>query len=351
MKLKKCPMCKMMVPAKVEVCPVCSTEYSKFQYFIINHLTKCILIILAAIMIYNSVVIILFNRKIRDYIDNPPEDIKVVENIKKEYKSLNFIQKYFVRESEIELVENSVINKDKLELVEDYTCKVTFGDGSRWGVYTGELYENQPDGSGVFSYYLDDGTFCTYDGEFKKGRMDGFGVMTFEDGGKYVGQFISGEIDGYASVYNPDGYMVKKGNFVSGKLNGIAAIYDDYGQEIYEGRFISDIPTESEYTASCIDVTFAELERDTQRYVNKNLKIKGVVTEIAIQEDMTVLYVMNIAGNRHKNICIEYIGNHGVNIRQGDNLTFYGYCSGYRQFVSSAGEIHGGMMIKTYYAK
>ena len=274
-----------------------------------------------------------------------------MENIKKEYQSLNFIQRYFVRESEIELVQSSVIDTDKMEFVEQYTCNIIFAEGSKWGSYTGELYENQPDGNGLFTYYLDDGSSCTYDGEFKNGRMEGFGMMTFEDGTKYVGQFASGILDGYASIYNPDGYMIKKGNFVSGKLNGIATIYDNYGQEIYEGRFISDVPTEGEYISSCIDATFAEIENDTERYVNKNVKIKGVVTEIAIQEDMTVLYVMNIAGNSHKNICIEYIGNHGMNIRQGDSLTFYGYCAGYRQFVSSSGANHGGMIIKTYYAK
>ena len=351
MKLKRCPMCKMMVPAKIDVCPVCNSEYTKFQYFIMNKLSKYILIVLAVIMAYNSIVIILFNRKIRDYVNNPPDSIRIVEKIKKEYESLNFIQRYFVRESEIEIIENSVIDEEKMMDVENYTCNIIFEDGSRVGNYSGQIYENQPDGRGVFTYYLDDGVLCTYDGEFEQGRIEGFGIMTFDDGRKYVGQFKYGELDGYAAVYNESGYMVKKGDFVSGRLNGIATIYDDYGQEIYEGRFIFDIPTEGEYISSCVEATFAQLEEDTEKYVNKNLQIRGVITEIAIQDDMTVLYVMNIAGNTHKNICIEYIGKNGVNIRQGDNLTFYGYCSGYRQFVSSTGENRGGMIIKTYYAK
>ncbi len=351
MKVKKCPMCRMMVPAKIKVCPVCKTEYTKFQYFIMNNMTRYILIILAVIMVYNSIVIIAFNRKIREYVNNPPKSISVVEKIKKEYKSLNFIQKHFVRESEIEIIEDSVIDRDKIVQVEDYVYKIVFEDGSKSGYYSGELYDNKPDGRGVFSYYLDDGTLCTYEGEFKKGIIEGFGTMTFEDGRKYVGEFVSGELDGYASVYNPDGYIVKRGNFVAGKLNGIAAIYDDYGQKIYEGRFISDTPAEGEYKSSCIETTFAQLEEDSESYVNKNLKIRGVVTEISIQDDMTVLYVMNIAGNSHKNICIEYIGNYRVNIRQGDSVTLYGYFSGYRQFISSTGKNHGGMMIKTYYVK
>ncbi len=351
MRLKKCPMCRMMVPEKIGSCPVCGTEYSKFQYFRINHLSKCILIFLALLILYNCIVIIVHNRRIRSYVDNPPENIAVVEELKKDYEKLNFIQKYFVRYSEIEIIENSVEDDSEIINVENYTCSILFTSGSRQGVYTGEMRDNLPDGNGTFVYYLDDGTLCTYDGEFEGGEITGFGVMAFGDGRKYVGEFKSGLIDGYGVVYNAQGYVVKKGEFLSNKLNGLATIYDDYGVEIYSGRFIFDVPSEREYKDSCEEATFAQIEANTEMYVNKNLKINGVVTEIAIQEDMTVMYVINIAGNKHKNICINYIGKNGVNIRQGDNLSFYGYCVGYRTFMSNSGEQHGGMIIKTYYAE
>lgn len=349
MKLKKCPMCKMRVPAMVDVCPVCETKYSKFQYFKINYLSKCILVLLAVFFVYNSVVIITYNRKIRSYINEPPKNIEQVEKLRNGYERLNFIQKYFVHSSEIEIIENSMIDEKDIVRVEGKSLSIYFEKGSREGTYSGEMYENMPDGKGMFTYYLDDGTICSYDGDFDDGTMTGFGIMTFSDGRKYAGEFKDGMLDGFAVMYNSDGYMIKKGKFVAGELNGIATIYDDYGLEIYSGRFISGIPTEREYKDSCQDATFAELEADADAYVNKNLCIKGVITDIAIQEDMTVMYIINIAGNSHKNVCIEYIGNRGQNIREGDSMEFYGYFAGYRSFINNNGQKNGGMIIKTYY--
>lgn len=349
MKLNKCPVCKVMIPEKSESCPICGTEYTKFQYFRMNNLSKCILIILTVLIVYNSVVIIHFNRTIRKYADEPPQNISVVEKLKNNYEKLNFIQKYFVRYSEIEMIEDSVMDETKVIDVENYNCSVRFVDGSRDGIYTGEMYEEVPDGNGSFSY-INEGSSITYNGEFTRGEITGFGTMLFEDGSRHVGFFEQGVLDGYGMWYNSDGKIVRKGEFISGKLNGVATIYDSLGVEIYTGRFIADIPTERAYKESCAETTFAQLESDTEAYINKNVKISGVITEIAIQEDMTVYYVMNIAGNTHKNICIEYIGNEKISIREGDKLSFYGYCSGYRQYMSSDGILNGGMIIKTYYA-
>ncbi len=348
MKLNKCPVCKMMIPEKSESCPICGTEYTKFQYFIMNNLSKCILIILVVLVVYNSAVIIHFNRTIRKYVDEIPQDISVVEKLKDDYNKLNFIQKYFVRDSEIEMIENSIVDETKVIDVKNHNCSVRFADGSREGIYTGEMYDEVPEGNGSFSYVIE-GRHITYNGEFTKGEITGFGTMLFKDGSRHVGFFEQGVLDGYGMWYNSNGKIIKKGEFISGRLNGIGTIYDSLGVEIYSGRFISDIPAERTYKESCTETTFAQLEANIEKYINKNVIISGVITEIAIQEDMTVYYIMNIAGNSNKNICIEYIGDEKINIRQGDKLSFYGYCSGYRQYMSSAGIPNGGMIIKTYF--
>lgn len=351
MKLKKCPVCKVRIPEKSETCHLCGTEYTKFQYFRMNNLSKCISIFVAILIVYNSIIIIAFNRKIRGYLDETPKDIKVVEKLKEDYKKLNFIQKYFVHSSEIEIIEGSVMDEKHIGYVENYICSIRFEDGSYEGEYSGETYKGTPNGDGFFSYYLNDGSHITYKGEFDDGEIMGVGTMTFEDGSKYVGEFYSGILNGYGIVYNSNGYTVKKGNFISGKLTDNSTIYDNLGNEIYSGRFVSDIPAEREYKNACVNTTFSQLEADTDSYVNKNVAISGVITDIAIQDDMTVYYVISIAGSNHKNVCIEYIGNSKFNIRQGDKMTFYGYCSGYKQYMGNSGVINGGMIIKTYYAE
>ena len=349
MNAKKCPMCKIRIPNKIKVCPVCGTEFTKFQYFRMNYLSKCILGVLAVAFVYHSIVVISFNRKIRSYVENPPENMQKIEDLKNRYEKLDAVQKFFVHRSELEMVEKDFVDDSKKIVVENHRCSMFFEDGKQDGTYTGEIYESIPEGDGKFTYYNKEGVLCVYEGEFSNGEMTGIGVLTFEDGTKYAGRFRSGVLNGNATIYNPEGYIIKKGDFVAGKLNGIGTIYDPYGIEIYSGRFVADIPTKREYKDVCELTTFAQIEADTESFVNKNLAIKGVVTDVVIQEDMTVLYVISIAGNRNKNICLNYIGESGVNIRQGDNKTFYGYCEGYRTFVGNSGENYGGMFIKTYH--
>ena len=350
MRLKKCPMCKLRVPNKIKICPVCGTQYTKLQYFMMNYLSKTILILIAMIVIINSLIILFFNRALKSYIETPPTDIKQVEKLKSYYNNLSFIHKYFIHDSEFDIIENSFVDKNEIQKVEDHVCDVRFSYGIVKGVYSGELYRGQPQGQGRFVYVTEEGSVCTYEGEFTDGAITGLGIMTLEDGTKYMGSYDMGELNGKAAIYNPEGYKIKSGQFISGKINGLGTIYDNYGKEIYTGRFISDIPHKTEYKEACSKVTFAQLEADSESYVNKNVKISGVITDIAIQEDMTVLYIMKIAGNNHKNICFDYIGD-GVNIRQGDNMTFYGYFEGYRPFVNNSGLSVGGMLIKTYYAE
>ena len=88
MNAKKCPMCKIRIPNKIKVCPVCGTEFTKFQYFRMNYLSKCILGVLAVAFVYHSIVVISFNRKIRSYVENPPENMQKIEDLKIRYEKL-----------------------------------------------------------------------------------------------------------------------------------------------------------------------------------------------------------------------------------------------------------------------
>lgn len=351
MRLKKCPMCRLKVPAKSETCPVCGTEYTRLQYFKMNHLSKCFLGLIAVAVIYNMTVIMMFQDKVREYIDNPPKSVEEMNRLKEDYEKLNFVQKHYVHYSDIEVVERAFDNDDKYENVESAPCEVRVYNGTKTGIYTGRVYDGYPDGEGKFIYYLENGELCTYEGEFDKGSLSGNGTMVVGDGTKYVGKFNLGLLEGQGIEYNPDGYEVRRGEFVSGKLNGIGTLCNQYGEEIYSGRFLSDIPDKTDYRLSCTEATFAQIEANTDGYLNKNLKVSGVVTDIAVQEDMTALYIISIAGNDNKNMCFEYIGEQTENIVQGSRVSFYGYFEGYRHYVGNNGQTMGGMLIKAFYVE
>lgn len=351
MKLKKCPMCRLKVPAKSKTCPVCGSEYTKFQYFRMNHLSKCFLGLVAIAVIYNMSVVMMFQDTVREYISNPPKTIDEMNKLKSDYEKLNFIQKHYVHYSDIEIVERVFVNVEKYENVQDMDCEVKVQSGVKMGVYTGRVYDKQPDGEGIFAYYLENGTLCTYAGEFDKGAMTGKGEMLMGDGTKYVGSFKLGLLEGEGIVYNPDGYAVKTGEFVAGKLNGIGTLSNAMGEEIYSGRFSYDIPDKTDYKAACAETTFAQLEADTDGYLNKNIMVSGVITDITVQEDMTVLYIISITGDDNKNICFEYVGEKINNMRQGSRVTFYGYFEGYKHYVGNNSQTKGGMFIKAYYVE
>ena len=58
--------------------------------------------------------------------------------------------------------------------------------------YVGDINNELPDGKGIMNY--EDGS--KYDGEWKEGKRYGKGTLTYEDGAKYVGEWKDGEMDG-----------------------------------------------------------------------------------------------------------------------------------------------------------
>ncbi len=71
------------------------------------------------------------------------------------------------------------------------------------GKYTGEVNSSKlPHGHGTLEIpYLD----CTYEGDFKNGKMTGWGVMTWKTGTVYEGDFVDGRREGYGKMTYSDG--------------------------------------------------------------------------------------------------------------------------------------------------
>jgi hypothetical protein len=84
-----------------------------------------------------------------------------------------------------------------------------------------------------------DGT--VYDGEFKKGTMDGKGRMTFSDGMFYEGDLIAGKPHGKGRTVGTDG-IIYEGDFKQGKRHGKGKVTMPDGRA-FESSWADDLPS------------------------------------------------------------------------------------------------------------
>jgi len=116
-----------------------------------------------------------------------------------------------------------------------------FGDKDTHRVYKGEWKNGKPNGLGVITYR--DGH--KYVGEFKDGKQNGLGTNTYPDGRKYVGEFKDGIQNGKGTETLPDGEMYI-GEFKDGKPNG-QGTYTSSNGEKYEGEWKDEKPWNGTY--------------------------------------------------------------------------------------------------------
>ena len=78
-----------------------------------------------------------------------------------------------------------------------------------------------------------------YEGEFKNGKENGFGIKKGKDGQIYEGEFLDGMKEGKGKLTYPNGF-VYDGDFIGGRPRGNANIISD-GKTIpvqySDGRF------------------------------------------------------------------------------------------------------------------
>lgn len=349
MRFVKCPVCKTRIPRKSESCPLCDTKYTKYQYFRMHHTAKVVAGILLVVLLYNVTIVIIENRQIRKYMRTPPESIEQIEKLEEDYKKLNFFQKYFVHESEIQYLRKSFEGRREKGVVTNQETTIYFDNGSIRGIYSGETYGGEPDGIGRFEYVNNNGTNCVYEGEFLEGEMSGYGTLKLSTGQKCIGNFRAGSINGFATVYNSDDTVNMQGQFVNGRLNGDGVMYDDFGNVIYQGVFSQGRPLKSDYLKICTRTFFEDLRDDLYDYQYTNIKITGVINDIVIDEQTSsVQYIIHSGDSDNNIIHIEYKGPN-MRLAIDNSVTIYGYCKGMSKFHDSAARTRNGLSLIGYY--
>ena len=87
-------------------------------------------------------------------------------------------------------------------------------------------------GKGILK--LDNGTIV-YDGSLVRGKMNGQGSITFENGDQYTGDFSNGAFNGKGTFQSKAGGKYE-GNFVSGQAEGYGKLTTEQ-DVVYEGTF------------------------------------------------------------------------------------------------------------------
>lgn len=85
---------------------------------------------------------------------------------------------------------------------------------------------------GVLS--LDDGNIV-YDGSLVRGKMNGQGTLTFQNGDTYTGEFSNGAFNGKGTFQSAGGWSYE-GDFVNGQPEGQGKLTTEQ-DVVYEGTF------------------------------------------------------------------------------------------------------------------
>ncbi|MDY3927750.1 MAG: hypothetical protein SOZ34_00065 [Clostridia bacterium] len=348
MKLKTCPYCKLRVPAHSKVCPVCGHTYTKFEYFRMNFLKYVITAVILSFILYNAIVIIHINKQIRNYIKENNYDSERVEKLETKYDNLTPLQKRFVHSSEIDYLKEHIDGDLKTKFLQNQTLTVYLESGSKEGIYSGEVFDNQPEGKGTFAYVDDDGIECVYEGEFTNNSFNGEGTLTKGNGEVYSGNFVSGKMNGKGQYFNENGELIYEGTFVNNVLSGKGTMYSPDGFKIYSGEFSKGIPSENLYISECTEASPIQLYNDTSSYVRTNVSLSGIVTDISVTDSGIVQYVLTSINGSSNNVCIQYYGR-SKNIYIGNTITVYGYCNDAGEYYMESGARKNGIIITAFY--
>ena len=214
------------------------------------------------------------------------------------------------------------------------------------GLYTGDLKNGLPNGTGAFVVDTDEGKL-SYKGIFTDGQITGDGVLKIIVDGNdltYEGSFVNGALSGYGTTIAIDESQTirRKGNYTNGVYTPtVGQKYDYLGQmDLYgvfglEDNVISYIDSHPEYfpKADKPDAEAAVLRDFEYRQFSKYRKqdtiglIKLNLSVIQIREDEfeetgdTVTYLLAMDENENL-YTLYYLGS--VELYDGDRFIAYG---------------------------
>jgi hypothetical protein len=111
--------------------------------------------------------------------------------------------------------------------------------------WSGACKDGFAEGKGVLEYAIGGKPGARYEGQLKRGRFDGRGVLRTTDGAVYDGDWVDGAQDGYGEYTAPD-KSTFKGGWTAGKPDGPGVLTTPDGKVVKgvwaNGKYLTPYP-------------------------------------------------------------------------------------------------------------
>ena len=122
---------------------------------------------------------------------------------------------------------------------------ITFASGAR---YEGEFRDDKFNGRGVYTSANGD----RYDGEHRDDKLNGRGVITSANGNRYEGEFRDGKRNGRGVITFANGNRYE-GEFRNGKPNGYGVF--TFANALYRGQWVNGCYRDADNRVAWVDAT------------------------------------------------------------------------------------------------
>jgi hypothetical protein len=115
--------------------------------------------------------------------------------------------------------------------------------------WSGACKNGFAEGKGVLEYAVDGKPGARYEGQLKRGRFDGRGMLRTPDGAVYDGDWVDGTQDGYGE-YTAADKTTFKGGWTAGKPDGPGVLTAPDGKVVKgiwaKGQYLTPYPAETQ---------------------------------------------------------------------------------------------------------
>lgn len=221
----------------------------------------------------------------------------------------------------------SVVNKE---------MTLSFAFGERKGVYSGEIQNDLPHGTGVFTSRNEDGVDWTYEGGWEDGHHAGAGKTVWSNGYMDEGMYKDDYLNGEGRTYK-DNKLLYEGEYTDDEYDGQGTLYNQHGDVIYSGSFDTGFLDESAadrkarltpFKKQCVSMSYKDMMNGGDQLEGAKIKVTGTISETYDEDkgdEEWFEFYMYIGNKKDDYVGVDYILSTGEKtFKEGDKVTMWG---------------------------